>query len=121
MVMFSVTFLFLSYQLTNMFGPVGFILANCTNMIFRICYSTFYIFKQFHTVDLNPLSGIFPGKLFLSVLSTCGLLVWVSAERQSILYHLGFGVICTLVTLIAWAYENKPLVMVAIDKLRIAR
>lgn len=83
MAMFSVTFLLLSYQLTNLLGPVGFILANCTNMIFRIGYSTFYIFKQFHTVSLNPLYGILPGKRFLSVLSICGVLCKVSEVRRS--------------------------------------
>ena len=38
MAIFSVSFLILSYILTSIFGPVGFIFANCINMFCRICY-----------------------------------------------------------------------------------
>ncbi|KAJ8909684.1 hypothetical protein NQ315_003707 [Exocentrus adspersus] len=38
MVFFSVTFLLISYIFTNIFGPVGFILANCINMSARITH-----------------------------------------------------------------------------------
>lgn len=38
MAIFSVTFLMLSYGLTYILGPVGFIFANCINMFCRICY-----------------------------------------------------------------------------------
>lgn len=78
MATFSVTFLVLSYQLTNIFGPVGFILANCTNMIFRIMYSTYYIYKQYHPIGVNPMEGIVPGKLFASVLLVAGVICKVS-------------------------------------------
>lgn len=74
MAIFSVTFLLLSYQLTNLLGPVGFILANCTNMSFRIVYSTFYIFKEYAAIHINPLNGIVPGKLFTGTLITMGIL-----------------------------------------------
>lgn len=78
MASFSVMFLLLSYQLTNIFGPVGFILANCTNMIFRISYSSFYIFKQYRPVGTNPLQDIVPGKLFVSVLMAAGIFCKIS-------------------------------------------
>lgn len=73
MAIFSVTFLALSYQLTNLLGPVGFILANCTNMIFRIAYSTYYIYKQYRLVQMHPLRGIIPGKVFICVTILCGV------------------------------------------------
>lgn len=38
MAVFSATFLLLSYGLTNILGPLGFIIANCINMFCRICY-----------------------------------------------------------------------------------
>lgn len=68
MAIFSVTFLLLSYQLTNFLGPVGFILANCCNMAFRISYSLSYIARQYKNIDENPLDGLVPGKIFTIVL-----------------------------------------------------
>lgn len=38
MVIFSITFLLISYVLTSVLGPVGFILANCVNMLARITH-----------------------------------------------------------------------------------
>lgn len=73
MAIFSVTFLVLSYQLTNFFGPVGFILANCFNMSCRISYSLSYIGRQFNSTAENPLEGLFPGKLFATVLVASGI------------------------------------------------
>lgn len=78
MALFSILFLLLSYQLTNLFGPVGFILANCANMIFRIAYSAYYIHKQYLPVKVNPLNGIVPGKLFVCVLLATGIVCKVS-------------------------------------------
>lgn len=71
---FSVTFLLLSYQLTRFFGPVGFILANCTNLASRIIFSSRYIRKQYYSVDLKPLDGIKPKKLFAITLVVAGIL-----------------------------------------------
>lgn len=42
MVIFSVSFLAISYLLTNTLGPVGFILANCINMSARIAHRLVY-------------------------------------------------------------------------------
>lgn len=83
MAIFSVTFLLLSYQLTTLLGPVGFILANCTNMIFRISYSTYYIYMQFRPIKLNPLNGIRPGKIFLLVLLIMGTICKVSQVKKN--------------------------------------
>lgn len=78
MAIFSVTFLLLSYQLTNWLGPVGFILANCCNMTFRISYSMSYIIKQFKNIDGNLVSEMMPGKIFVGVLVMMGLICKVS-------------------------------------------
>lgn len=75
---FSVTFLFLSYQLTSFFGPVGFILANCTNMFLRIVFSSRYIRAQYQSVDLKPLDGIVPNKLFAITLIVSGIVCKIS-------------------------------------------
>lgn len=73
MAIFSITFLVLSYQLTNFFGPVGFILANCFNMIFRISYSLRYITKQYKPLNDNPMNGLIPGKMFTTILIISGI------------------------------------------------
>lgn len=121
MAIFSVTFLLLSYQLTNMFGPVGFILANICNMIFRISYSTNYITKQFNAVQMKPLHGLLPGKLFATVLLTAGIICKFSESNilpQSILYHLLVGILCGSVAMIGWCYENRALVQIGIDRVK---
>lgn len=78
---FSVTFLLLSYQLTTIFGPVGFILANCTNMLLRIIFSSRYIRKQYHSVDLKPLDGTIPSVLFAITLTVAGIVCKMSEVR----------------------------------------
>lgn len=82
MAIFSVTFLVLSYQLTNFFGPVGFILANCFNMFFRISYSLSYITKQFVWTESSPLEGLVPGKLFVLTLAISGIICKYSEVCQ---------------------------------------
>lgn len=81
---FSITFLLLSFQLTSFFGPVGFILANCTNMLLRIIFSIIYIRKQYNTVNLKPLDGIIPKKLFTITLIVLGIVCKVSEVIWSI-------------------------------------
>lgn len=75
---FSAIFLVLSYYLISLFGPVGFILANCTNMALRIAYSSQYIVQQFRPMRLNPLQGFVPSKIFVTVLIVSGILCKVS-------------------------------------------
>lgn len=88
MAIFSVTFLLLSYQLTNMLGPVGFILANCCNMTFRISYSLSYIGKHFKFMDDNPLKGLVPGKIFATILVIAGIICKLSQVNNIIFNNL---------------------------------
>lgn len=121
MAIFSVTFLLLSYQLTNLLGPVGFILANCANMIFRIGYSLRFISRQYKPVGNNPLWKILPGPLFLVTLVVCGVICKISEAKVlkvSVLYHLLIGAFCTFLTLIAWSFENKELIKLGFSKYR---
>lgn len=73
MAIFSVSFLGLSYILTGIYGPVGFIFANCINMLGRIIYSTWYIRQQYQPLGLNPLQGLWPGKIFGGTLFVAGI------------------------------------------------
>lgn len=75
---FSFIFLFLSYVLTSFFGPVGFILANCTNMLLRIVFSGFFVQKQYQPVELKPLDGIVPKKFFAISLIVSGIVCKIS-------------------------------------------
>uniref|UniRef100_A0A2M4BIQ9 Protein RFT1 homolog n=1 Tax=Anopheles marajoara TaxID=58244 RepID=A0A2M4BIQ9_9DIPT len=121
MAFFSVTFLLLSYQLTNWFGPVGFILANCCNMSFRIGYSVFYVGKQFRQVGPNPLLRSLPGPLYLSVLGVCGVLCKLSEAYfagRSVLWHLLVGVVCTAASVAAWSFENRQLLRTGMARYR---
>lgn len=74
MLFFSVMFLALSFILTYFMGPVGFILANCINMICRIFYSLRFIKDQYKPIGIKPLLGIVPGKIFVIVLVVLGAL-----------------------------------------------
>ncbi|TMW40070.1 hypothetical protein DOY81_014850 [Sarcophaga bullata] len=73
MAVFSVSFLVLSYVLTSILGPVGFIFANCINMFCRICFSTRFIWLQYKPLGFNPLLGLLPKKLFLIILIVVGI------------------------------------------------
>lgn len=106
-------FLLLSYQLTAFFGPVGFILANCTNMMLRIVYSYAYIRRQYQHVQLNPLDGIKPSKGFLICLIVSGIICKVSENRllqHTIIGHIGIGGAAVAVVLAIWSYENRELI-----------
>lgn len=112
MAVFSVTFLVLSYQLTSWFGPVGFILANCTNMALRITYSLRYIRQQYLSTggSLNPLRGLTPDLLFVLALIMAAIVCLLSKSYvlpRSTVLHIGIGGVCLLIVLCSWMWENR--------------
>lgn len=119
MAFFSVAFLLLSYQLTNWFGPVGFVLANICNMSFRISYSLYYIRNHYGSIGRDPLFSFLPGPLFLVVLTMGGLICLFSKayfDGRSIIYHILIGMFCTGVTLLTWSFENRELLRTGLAK-----
>lgn len=75
MVAFSVIFLLSSLILTLYLGSVGFILANCLNMLARIIHSLYYIHHYYKDSQYRPLQNICPsiyviGGLVLSLFVT---------------------------------------------------
>ncbi|RUS80480.1 hypothetical protein EGW08_011758, partial [Elysia chlorotica] len=60
MLLFSGIFLLSSWFLTSLIGSVGFILANCLNMVARIVHSIYFISRYFSSTDLNPLGQAVP-------------------------------------------------------------
>ncbi|XP_055376756.1 protein RFT1 homolog [Condylostylus longicornis] len=115
---FSIVFLLSSYLLTNMLGPVGFIVANCANMFCRICYSVRYINKKFEPVSIRPFDGFYPGKMF-----SCSLIVAVVicfmfqvSHTTNILLNLFVGACCFIICLFSWTLENKTLIKTLLNK-----
>lgn len=119
MAIFSAIFLILSYQLTNLFGSIGFIFANCCNMLLRIIYSTNYIQKQFKFTNINPLAGLLPSTFLLTTLLIMGIISKISEQyifSHSIVCHIGVGIACVTLVLIVAAIENRDILQIGIDK-----
>ncbi|XP_034663343.1 protein RFT1 homolog [Drosophila subobscura] len=112
MAIFSVSFLVLSYILTGIFGPVGFIFANCINMLGRILYSTYYIRQQYQPLSLNPLQGLKPAKLFGVTLIISGIICYWY-QSAALFTHLGIGLMAGIACLLAWALAHRDLVRLA--------
>uniref|UniRef100_A0A674MZI3 Protein RFT1 homolog n=1 Tax=Takifugu rubripes TaxID=31033 RepID=A0A674MZI3_TAKRU len=103
MLALSVSFLFLSYVLTWWAGAVGFILANCLNMGFRILHSLLYIHGYFQASPWKPLRGLRPSPLLMLAL---GASAAVTALSEGVfccdrgwtmrLVHVGVGAACLL-------------------------
>ncbi|XP_018326501.1 protein RFT1 homolog [Agrilus planipennis] len=120
MVVFSVIFLIISYLFTLIFGPVGFILANCINMAARIGHSIYFIHQKYKDSEYRPLIGLIPDLYFVISLILVGILTKASELyllQKSILLHITIGGICFIFVAFVWAYENKDLVSIGMNKL----
>ncbi|XP_050679822.1 protein RFT1 homolog [Leptidea sinapis] len=114
MIFFSISFLFLSYILTYILGPVGFIVSNCINMFARILHSIHFINNKYKDTKYEPLKGLYVGKIFYITLIVSGIVCKVSENtyaRDSMVQHIVIGSVCLFCVLIAWGYENKDLVI----------
>lgn len=85
MVVFSIMFLIISYLLTNILGPVGFILANCINMAARIAHSLYFINSKYSETPYRPLKGLTPTSKFIVVLIISGICTKYSEVQQKVL------------------------------------
>lgn len=114
MVFFSISFLLLSYILTYIFGPVGFIVSNCVNMFARITHSIHFINNKYKDTEYKPLEGLYVGKKFLLTLFVAGVICKISENKllhQSMFLHIAVGAFCLLIVLLSWGYENRELVL----------
>lgn len=113
----SASFLLLSYWLTWLFGSVGFILANCSNMTLRIIHSLIYIRRYFQHSDHTPLSGLRPHPALLLTL-TISFILTAFSERMLCcesgwllrIAHVSIGAVCLLVVFIVSFLTEKRLV-----------
>ncbi|CAL1538909.1 unnamed protein product [Lymnaea stagnalis] len=116
MLLFSALFLFSSWLLTTLIGSVGFILANCFNMLARIIHSMYFITGYFGKSEHNPLSNIVPALPVISALLASLLVTSVSqisfcTESSSVqqkLIHIGITSLCLLMVLaVTYLKEHK--------------
>lgn len=115
MVFLSVLFLFAAYCLAKIVGSVGFILANCLNMGFRIIHSIYFIknyFKLsiswfFHNVLPKPIViVILLGSFLVTAYSEANLSN--TSNIQSNLSHLSVGICCFgFLLFIIWCQERN--------------
>lgn len=119
MVFFSISFLVLSYVLTYVLGPVGFIISNCINMFARIMHSIHFINNETKDTDYRPLQGFYVGKYFLITLFIAGCICKLSENNifyKSILTHITIGMLCLIGVLLSWGYENMELIVKTYNK-----
>ncbi|KAK3864782.1 hypothetical protein Pcinc_029562 [Petrolisthes cinctipes] len=107
---FSVAYIGAALIFTYIFGAVGFILANCSNMGLRITYSLWFIKKQFEKSQWQPLASLFIQPRHFLVLG----MVWViTAVSEVVLYswstvsHVGVGGVCFLAVVYCLRWELK--------------
>ncbi|XP_013387167.1 protein RFT1 homolog [Lingula anatina] len=118
MMLFSLLFLLASWSLTQWLGSVGFILANCLNMLARIIHSVYFINLYYKGSEFHPLRGILPSAPVMISL-TASLLITALSEQllccdKGNLYrlvHFGIGVVCGLSVLGSIYLSEKQLLI----------
>ncbi|XP_078066168.1 man(5)GlcNAc(2)-PP-dolichol translocation protein RFT1 [Mustelus asterias] len=116
MVALSLAFLGLSYCLTWWQGGVGFILANCLNMGFRIAHSLQYISHYFKLSENRPLVGLqLPGPLLLAYLGSAIVTSFSQATLSekglmALTVHVLLGAVCLIIVLITIFFTEPKLV-----------
>ncbi|XP_030751272.1 protein RFT1 homolog [Sitophilus oryzae] len=119
MVVFSISFLLISYILTNILGPVGFIVANCINMAARIIHSLYFIHEKFLKTGYKPIEGLIPDKKYIAILVISGIGTKLSEKcilPNTVLGHIGIGMLLLLGTLVVWAIDNQTLLKLGYAK-----
>ncbi|BFZ00062.1 hypothetical protein BsWGS_03101 [Bradybaena similaris] len=117
MVVFSALFLLSSWLLTRLVGSVGFILANCFNMLARIAHSVYFIQGYLSGTGYSPLHEILPsvpviGSLLLSLVVT-SLSEHMLCRGQSVvnkLIHIVITGVCLLAVLLIVFLTEKNLI-----------
>ncbi|XP_038667928.1 protein RFT1 homolog [Scyliorhinus canicula] len=116
MMALSLAFLGLSYYLTWWKGAVGFILANCLNMGFRIAHSLQYISHYFKLSENRPLVGLqLPRPLLLAYLGSAIVTAFsqASLSQQGLMalsVHVLLGAVCLIIVLITIFFTEPKLV-----------
>lgn len=125
MMIFSVAFLVASLLLTKYFGSLGFILANCLNMLLRIIESVFFIQRFFKDSSSNPLVSIIPTKgvmlsLLISFIFTFASEGFVGSANNPIyqLVHVLVGGACLVMVAAAIYLTEHEFILFVTNLLR---
>ena len=122
----SVAFLFLAWACSKVFGPIGFIIANCSNFAFRIRHNFYVIEKRQRElgVDLpNPILAMIPSVITLLVIFGSGVICQLSevylyqpGSLQTVIPHLALGAGCFLATCVVILFD-EPLLLKFVAKI----
>ncbi|KAF0313045.1 Protein RFT1 [Amphibalanus amphitrite] len=121
MVLLSVIFVISTGIFTRLFGGVGFILANCVNMLTRIyvCYRFVAGLPLEPAVSVPPLLGLRPPAAVAAALVTAGLLAAGSESRlypSSAAAHVAVGALCGAAVVAAAVYSEPRLLQAARER-----
>lgn len=123
MVFLSCLFLFAAFCLAKTFGAVGFIMANCVNMGFRIIHSICFINKYFNMYNLYLLKKITPHPIVLFILLSSfsvtsfsevffccdqGIKIWI--------WHLITGISCFCVFIVSVYFKETSAIKFIYDQ-----
>lgn len=132
LVLFSILFLLFSFISVNLFSIYGFLVANCLNMIVRICFSSIYITNFFSgykfknenyftdVVIYDIYSGFFPN-LKLACVYLCGLFFSKLSEYyfvQNFVFHFLIGVFLFISTCAAILIQENQIKEFFIDTIK---
>ena len=115
MTLMAIFFLSISWILAKLFGPIGFIIANCCNFAMRILHSCYVIQTHHgHQSEINPLTGfLLPLPSFL-ILTLSAILCQVSEvflynpdDWVTWIGHLTIGGIVFIVSILV-IIRNEP-------------
>ncbi|XP_015903746.1 man(5)GlcNAc(2)-PP-dolichol translocation protein RFT1 [Parasteatoda tepidariorum] len=116
LVLLSISFLLASYGLVTFFGSVGFILANCLNMLFRIVHSFFFIQNYFKISKMWFLMKIMPHTVILLALSVIFCITYFTEAYfccmtfKRWIWHLLCGGWCFLLLIVIIWNKEKALI-----------
>lgn len=104
MSLLSFGYLGLAWFLTTFMGPVGFVFANCGNMMVRILLSIRVINKAFSGRSSNPLEGLVPDTDLMFALvsgAVCCQLSEIYLYPASPVIHFAIGVVVGIILLLS--------------------
>ncbi|XP_065219115.1 protein RFT1 homolog [Planococcus citri] len=113
MIIFSVSFLIASWLFSSLLGSVGFIVANCCNMLARIIYCSYFIKRRYKNTRYKPLFGLIPKIWFFITLFVSAIVTFVSEVYlfdEHLIVHFFIGAVLFLITVASWMYQEKELV-----------
>ncbi|MPC32798.1 Protein RFT1 [Portunus trituberculatus] len=120
LVFFSISYVGSAVLLTQVFGALGFIFANCINMSLRITYSLRFIHMQYQNSCHDPLASLLVQPKLLLVF----LAAWViTSTSESIVHplstvvHISIGAFTLLGVVFGLRWELRPLLEKVLDSI----